>query len=74
MQRPPLGTKKIVPSTHVVFICRFNNRVSIPLGTCKCGLYKQVVYIEVVFTGLLVYAIVCYSVGLRLYMYILPIG
>ncbi len=32
--------------TQVVSICRFNTMESIHLGTCKCGLYKQVVFIS----------------------------
>ncbi len=31
---------------RVVFICRFNNMKSIPWGTVKYGLYKQVVFIH----------------------------
>ncbi len=29
----------------VVFIERFNNMKNIPLGSVKCGLYKQVVFL-----------------------------
>ncbi len=51
------------PYIQVVFIRRFNNVESIPLGACKCGVDKLVVFIylyirEVFRTGLSVPIIV----------------
>ena len=46
----PWDQKKCGPYTQVIFIYRFNNMESIPLGTCKMwSLYTGGPYIEVVF-------------------------
>ena len=35
IQSPYLGPRECGPYTHVIFICRFSNMESIPLGACQ---------------------------------------